>query len=301
MYHRVIDRATDPWGLAVSPENFRAQLSMLKRRRTVLDLAALMQRADEGALPRDAVAITFDDGYLDNLVHAAPCLAAHDLPATLFLATGPMARQQPYWWEGLAAMILDAEAADVEVVIDGDPIRVVLPPREPLDADRHGWRAWEAQRTVREAVFWSLWNRIRLLAPGTMVETMDALAAVFPGRADAGDRPMSGEEVVRLLSVAPIRLGGHTVDHPDLTALSPTDARRQIVDGRRQVADLAGENIIGFSFPYGRHDLGVMQAVADAGYAYACTTQSGEVTGAPRFALPRMTARDTPDIDWLYG
>jgi peptidoglycan/xylan/chitin deacetylase (PgdA/CDA1 family) len=42
------------------------------------------------ALPPDAVALTFDDGYLDFAETVAPALAARSLPAALFVTTGAL-------------------------------------------------------------------------------------------------------------------------------------------------------------------------------------------------------------------
>ena len=53
-------------------------------------------------LPRNALAITFDDGYRDNLTHAAPILARHGLPATIFLATGFIGTAEVPWFDRLA-------------------------------------------------------------------------------------------------------------------------------------------------------------------------------------------------------
>lgn len=301
MYHRVIERDVDPWGLAVSPSNFQEQLARLRRTHSVLPLEELLRLSDDHRLPRRAVAITFDDGYLDNLHNAAPGLAQLDLPATLFLATGPMIEAAPYWWDALAAMILNADPIQAEADIAGRMVSLTLPDREPADANRRGWRAWEARRTAREALFYSLWDSIRSLSPEQVRDTVAQLAAVFPGRVPDEDRPMTRAEATRLIEIAPIRLGGHTVDHPDLTVLGERDARRQIAEGRRQVSDIAGRDVPGFAYPYGRHDARAVRLAADAGFEFACTTAGGRVRGSDRFALPRVTARNTPNIDWLYG
>jgi peptidoglycan/xylan/chitin deacetylase (PgdA/CDA1 family) len=88
MYHRVAAVQQDPWDLAVSPDTFEQQLAYLKRNNTTMALDKLVQGLRGGKLPDNAVAITFDDGYRDNLVQAKPLLAHYGLPATLFLATG---------------------------------------------------------------------------------------------------------------------------------------------------------------------------------------------------------------------
>jgi peptidoglycan/xylan/chitin deacetylase (PgdA/CDA1 family) len=85
-YHRVnADHPGDR--LTVHPLEFERQMAALAGRPVVAleDAVRALRRGD--TLPADAVAVTFDDGFLDNLACAAPILARHRIPATFFIAT----------------------------------------------------------------------------------------------------------------------------------------------------------------------------------------------------------------------
>src|SRR5262245_21479023 len=74
LYHRIVPLDGDPQRLAVTPNHFRQHLSVLKQSCQVMSLVELNARLCGGALPVGAVAITFDDGYGDNVEYAEPLL-----------------------------------------------------------------------------------------------------------------------------------------------------------------------------------------------------------------------------------
>ena len=86
MYHRVVESPRFDQ-LAVSPRRFDEQMQMLARSRKVVSLHEGLQALRSGALREPLVAVTFDDGYLDNLEQAAPILLRHRIPATVFVTT----------------------------------------------------------------------------------------------------------------------------------------------------------------------------------------------------------------------
>lgn len=110
LYHRVAEAAFDPWGLCVPADRFREHLAMLAAERCVLPLDDLVSRLANGDTRRFATAITFDDGYADNLAVAAPLLAEAGLHATLFVTTGAVGAETFAWDESnTAARPMDAE------------------------------------------------------------------------------------------------------------------------------------------------------------------------------------------------
>ncbi|MDX6688038.1 MAG: hypothetical protein QOF86_4166, partial [Baekduia sp.] len=112
LYHRVAE-GEDPLGLAVSPEHFAQQLAVLAQRWTPATLDAV---AGGDAGPH-GVAITFDDGYHDNVVAAAPALHAAGIPATLFASTGHVASGAGFWWDEVRALVED-EAGEGVLTLD---------------------------------------------------------------------------------------------------------------------------------------------------------------------------------------
>ena len=91
MYHEIAEPTETHSRLAVSPENFAAQLGYLRSAGfTTLTAAELSARLAVGTrpLPDRPVVLTFDDGYADFHRRAMPVLAQHGFTATLFVTTG---------------------------------------------------------------------------------------------------------------------------------------------------------------------------------------------------------------------
>ena len=95
MYHKVNDLPANP--LSVPVGVFDDQMAQLRELGyTVVDLdAVLANYRDRTALPGRSVLITVDDGYRDNLEHAAPVLERHGYPAVIFVPIGYLDDRRP--------------------------------------------------------------------------------------------------------------------------------------------------------------------------------------------------------------
>jgi len=89
VYHTISSPARAlPGDIDISPEAFARQLDWLARRRLVVPLSETMNRNRQ----RNRVAITFDDGFRDNLTVAVPLLEKYSMPATVFVTAGFVGR-----------------------------------------------------------------------------------------------------------------------------------------------------------------------------------------------------------------
>jgi peptidoglycan/xylan/chitin deacetylase (PgdA/CDA1 family) len=99
MYHRTADlRFVDPqyddWN--VQPDTFEEQMAAICEYANVVSLAELpkLLRSRESRF-KPIVCVTFDDGYANFRTNALPVLHAYGIPATVFVVTSLVGRNQP--------------------------------------------------------------------------------------------------------------------------------------------------------------------------------------------------------------
>ena len=106
LYHRVINLASDPQLLCVTPKHFAEHLDILKKYARPVGLQSLNRSLQNEDLVSRSVVVTFDDGYADNLQNAKPLLERFDIPATVFVASGYVGSDHEFWWDELERLSL---------------------------------------------------------------------------------------------------------------------------------------------------------------------------------------------------
>ena len=228
------------------------------------------------------VAITFDDGYVDNRA-ACEILLDKQLPATFFITAGRLEQRSEVWWDRLEQMFFEC-----------------APVPDHLELDIGGQRFWGDIRSsmARARVHLALYWRLRPLHPAgiesilTEIETQLGVQAI----SRETHRWMDVEEL-RALSMKPgMEVGAHTLTHPLLATL-PADEQRTEIDGSRiHLERLLETPVSVFSYPYGGHDAfdaTTTQLVRESGYSMACTSSGGVASaGHDPFRVPRNVVGD---------
>lgn len=253
VYHRIIER-DDPLGLSVSPAHFAQQLGVLREGWTVVPLA--------DATRPGTVAITFDDGYRDN-VDAARRLVG--LPATLFISTGHVEDQRGFWWEQVRVSLRDRVG----------PLRV----RD---------RAWPARSEIERRQL-SAW--LQGMAP----EEQCAVLVELGVRDDPQDRPMTVEELRGVATS--LSIGAHTRHHPSLAVLAPERQRDELERSKADLESWLGVEVTACAYPFGVPGADVTPVTRQAASAFrlGCLNVAGVfTTKTDPLMIPRRTV---PDVD----
>lgn len=302
-YHRVADLPTDPQRLAVSPSHFAEQLQVI---RELASVARLNDALDAVRPPESAprVAITFDDGYRDNLLNAKPLLEQHDVPATVFIAAGYVRSRREPWWDELERIFLGPGTLPyrLELCLPGRKVRADLGRWRQYTADdaaRH--RRWTVEDkefpTDRHRVYLDLHRRLRDVAT---THREQALADLRTWSANGADRPshqvVAARELTALTEGGIVEIGAHTMTHPVLSRLPAEETVAEIRDSRIQLEEMVGGPIRDFSYPYGGkrdYDRATVAAVHRTGFRAACSNFPGGVgPNTNRYEVPRFLVRD---------
>ena len=114
------------------------------------------------------MAITFDDGYADNLQVAAPLLAERGLPATFFIVSGTIGSGREFWWDELEGLLLrrDSAATGAHGAATRRASRTSgpAPPRPPLaDPATECARVlpWKASADSRVGFYYAVWRTLQ--------------------------------------------------------------------------------------------------------------------------------------------
>jgi peptidoglycan/xylan/chitin deacetylase (PgdA/CDA1 family) len=257
-YHRVNDHR-DPFFAALPTTAFERQVQHLARHYTVLPVEDLVDRMRAGAVPRNAAAITFDDGYRDTLTHAAPILAGHGLPATVFLATGFIGTSEVPWYDRLATAVKLSQRPSV-----------IAPSGEELalgtveDRLRALARTRSHLKTLPEERFRRAFARL-----------LESLGSTE--RQSTKNAMLTWDDVHALRGLG-FRIGAHTVTHPILSRVTAERARAEVLGSREMIQGACGAAPRAFAYPNGGpadYTSAVVDVVREAGFSCAVTTRFG--------------------------
>lgn len=254
-FHRVLpasERAAyfDPV-LAVTPEAFDAICATLAAHARVLPLAeAVAAQREQGPDGERIVALTFDDGYRDNLIHAAPILARHGLRASFYVVADLIGTEQPPWYDRMGRVVQELARAGQDV---GEPTEVVAAAKELGSAGR----------------------RERLAE-------LEGRLAQAPVYAEP-DRLMSAAQLRELIA-AGHEVGSHSCSHEILPQLDDAALADEIQRSKAVLESETQAAVRSFCFPNGDYDARCLQLVEQEGYEAALTTLPG-VNDAQRSRL----------------
>ncbi len=272
-YHRV-NNERDPFFPALPVEVFESQMRHLARWYHVCALDEALELIQRDDLPDNAIAITFDDGYKDNYLHAFPVVRSLNLPMTIFLATDAIGTGVTLWHDRVFSAFRDTKRFRME----GFEREV-----EGLSLGRLPERLFAMGKVLAA---------LRQLNEGERNRRIHALCGILEVNERVTDNElMLSWDDVRAMQRDRVSIGSHTASHPILSRLSREETEQQVERSCGTIQLHLGERPSLFAYPNGtRVDFTAMtkDVLKTAGFKCAVTTEFGvNEPGVDPFELKR--------------
>lgn len=273
----------------ISLADFEAQIAFVASRCRVMEADAFVTGLVAGRLPPRACLVTFDDGYADNVEVALPVLERHGVPALFFISSGYVKSGRPY----------EADAVHDILRLAG--------PRERVELDLSPWNgprldvpyATDADRSASYFKVTRIFkDQIRYADRRAVIDHLAERFSVDPG---ALSWPaMMTPEQVRRLADAGMTIGSHSEWHVSLSAEGPDEFARQLRSSRETLAEMTGQAVRYFSYPFGdpQYCVPAWPLVRDADYdgAFMACGLPSRRADAPWLIDRHATTRGLPGL-----
>ena len=298
LYHRVAEIEPDPQLLCVTPSHFEQHLQVLSDYYYPLSLRELRVSIEKRQIPLNSVVVTFDDGYADNLWHAAPLLEKYGIPGTVFVTSGLVGKSKETISDTLERIFLVSKSLPevLTLQIDGKPYKWFL---ENCPPNLGPWNITsEYDRSPRHSCYRDFH---RILRPMSAKYREDILLELFAwsGCPPVGRRErltVDPDELLQINHSGLIEIGSHGVNHLMMSKQTLKDQEFELNSSKRELEEILGCPVTSFAYPYGGKDAvnsETMRLVRKQGYALACDNVPGAVK--PRsnvYAIPRLLVRN---------
>lgn len=273
IYHQVLAEHDPMRPSEPTAEVFDWQMRLLRDYFTPLSLDEALQRLQNDSLPSNAVCVTFDDGYLNNLTVAQPILAKYDIPATVYVATG-FSGGSNMWNDRVIYLFADKNRQQLQ--LQGKKVEL---------------GDWRQRRQLAQQ--WLM--KLKYLPVAARLVEVDNL--YLENEAAEQAALMMGPKEIKQLARTGVSVGAHTINHPILKVLPEAEQQTEILQSKLKLEQWTEQAVNHFAYPngvFGRDfDDAAVKIVQQAGFSTAVATDWGVSTGhnSP-FKLRRFTPWD---------
>jgi len=234
---------------------FRSLLFYLKKNFEIRKLCDLCEMKVRGVMPeKRTIALTFDDGFRNNLSTALPLLEELKIPATFFICTASLTE---------SAYIHITDYLDLVRFSVKGPVRIGSKIfRESagrlLDAET-GEEALQYINSLGYQQWQSIFEQLKSDFPASLVTT-----GIEPGKYAT----LSTHDLELLRKSAFVSIGSHSHEHVNLAALDPSDIESQVSKSSRILQNFYRDEFLPFAFPFGYFNASVVDIAKRAGFRY---------------------------------
>lgn len=271
-YHRVANLKYDPFGLAVSVDIFNRQMKYIKETYNIVSIDSSWDDIKEKSL-----AITFDDGYVDNYLYALPILEKYNIPAVFFISTLNINKDKEFWDHDYIRMLLYRSSNVLKIF------------GKEYDLEKINLNKFinflhlelkQMQFKDREQILFRINQQMK---PTIYCRELY--------------RTVNENELVQMSKLSNILIGAHTVTHTRLGIQSLEEQEWEIKKSKKTLENIINKSVEYFAYPFGVKNIdynkNTIKLLKKYGFKKAFTTEGRNIKiNDNMYELPRYGARN---------
>ena len=237
VYHRVVkDEELEEdleLGLTVSCSSFEKHIKEIKSKYKICSMDEFVQNLKKKT-NEFMVAITFDDGYKDNLYQALPILTKHEVPASIYVTTRFLNQEVDIWWYELGEVIQNKKEINFEY--QGKKFNFLLDNKK--------------QKFLAYQNLMKLFKSLKIEAQNELIEKITNTKK----RKNYSDICLNSEEILMLEKNPLITINSHGHNHQNLKILNDEEVKYEITKSLEVLENLIKRKVKHFAYPFGGKD-----------------------------------------------
>ena len=271
MFHKICPSTQKDFS-CLNVDDFRQYLKYIKKYYYPMKVCDLVNsRNEQGFYPRNAVAITFDDGFKSFYDFAWPVLQEFEIPATIFVVPDLVEQQSWIWPDQLS------------YIYDNGLNSFTDKTKNQLTAELKKMPSEKRDMFISDSI-----KRSGMAMPNNIPENFQL---------------MTWKLLKELSESSLVEIGSHTLTHPILSTENSQNSWEEISTSRRVLERKIGRPVKSFCYPNGQigdYRSDQMEMIRKAGYSCGIASHFGYVTpDSNLMALPRIGAEHS-DIYSFY-
>lgn len=275
----------EPVRQQLDPQHLDSTLGLLQKHYQFIDFdtAISIIRGTHPPIP-NAMAITLDDGYANNLSHGLPIFKQYNVRPMLYIATGHVEHQHCFWFDRLDYALQQVAENAIAVPFDNGLYQFNTYSRESVK------QSYAAFRKTCEYYFpddESMQLTLASMAFFIENKTGYALSGL---KNDPWSRLATWEELTKAVAQNELDVGSHTVNHVRVSRAPEKEAISELQGSKQKVEEMLNRNCDHFCYPNGDYNQETEQQLKKLGYQTAVTVEKGiNNTGDNLFQLKRLS------------
>lgn len=272
LYHLVFPDSTPPGtynaGNVLRLSDFMRHMLWLKKHFDIIPVHEYLQlRQKSPSNLHNKIALTFDDGYRSTLEMILPFLEEQQIPATFFLTTAHLIKEELLWFVYFNALCFE----------DAYPELIIQNQLHPLSSKNSRLLAWR-----------KLINLARQSGDAIAFSTQFAQSYPLPGHIIHKYQGLTEDQIAALGKSELFEIGGHTHNHPYLDQIPGRAQLVEMMQNKGILEGISGKPVRYFAYTGGVYNEESIDVVKKVGFEAAFALSPKNISPNPLFELPRI-------------